>query len=138
MNCRAVSIARVSSPDRRRTSIRALTILESISSASWRSFGLEYDSRLLMGTDILSDSPALVIFSDKSFITDYCMYNVNNGKVTMLKDVELPDNYLSSVMAIVKNKFNISKSILLNNYYKYIMDYIPGVVTERPNYTKKE
>ena len=101
-------------------------------------FGLEYDSRLLMGTDILSDSPALVIFSDKSFITDYCMYNVNNGKVIMLKDVELPDNYLSSVMAIVKNKFNISKSILLNNYYKYIMDYIPGVVTERPNYTKKE
>ena len=97
-------------------------------------FGLEYDSRLLMGTDILSDSPALVIFSDKSFITDYCMYNVNNGKVTMLKDVELPEGYISNVMAVVKNKFNISKSILLNNYYKYIMDYIPGVVTERPHY----
>ena len=101
-------------------------------------FGLEYDSRLLMGTDILSDSPALVIFSDKSFITDYCMYNVNNGKVTMLKDVELPEGYISSVTAIVKNKFNISKSILLNNYYKYIIDYIPGVVTERPKYPKAE
>jgi len=98
-------------------------------------FGLEYDSRLLMGTDILSDSPALVIFSDKSFITDYCMYNVNNGKVTMLKDVELPEGYISSVNAIVKNKFNISKSILVNNYYSYIMDQIPGVVTERPVYT---
>ena len=91
-----------------------------------------------MGTDILSDSPALVIFSDKSFITDYCMYNVNNGKVTMLKDVELPEGYLNSVMAIVKNKFNISKSILLNNYYSYIMDYIPNVVTERPSYPKDE
>ena len=101
-------------------------------------FGLEYDSRLLMGTDILSDSPALVIFSDKSFITDYCMYNVNNGKVTMLKDVELPEGYLNSVMAIVKNKFNISKSILLNNYYSYIMDYIPNVVTERPSYPKDD
>ncbi|MCR5205663.1 MAG: LTA synthase family protein [Lachnospiraceae bacterium] len=100
-------------------------------------FGLEYDSRLLMGSDILSDSPALVIFSDKSFITDYCMYNVNNGKITMLKDVELPDGYISNVMAIVKNKFNISKSILLNNYYKYIMDYIPNVVTERPKYPKE-
>ena len=101
-------------------------------------FGLEYDSRLLMGTDILSDSPALVIFSDKSFITDYCMYNVNNGKTTMLKDVQLPDNYISNVMAVVKNKFNISKSILLNNYYKSIMDYIPNVVTERPHYPKSE
>ena len=97
-------------------------------------FGLEYDSRLLMGSDILSDSPALVIFCDKSFITDYCMYNANNGKTYMLKDVELPDKYISNVMAVVKNKFNISKSILVNNYYKYIMDYIPGVVTERPHY----
>jgi hypothetical protein len=52
----------------------------------------------------------------------------------MLKDVELPDKYISNVMAVVKNKFNISKSILVNNYYKYIMDYIPGVVTERPHY----
>lgn len=97
-------------------------------------FGLEYDSRLLMGSDVLSDSPALVIFCDKSFITDYCMYNANNGKTTMIQDVELPDGYINSVMAVVKNKFNISKSILLNNYYKYIMDYIPGVVTERPSY----
>ena len=97
-------------------------------------FGLEYDSRLLMGSDILSDSPALVIFSDKSFITDYCMYNVNNRKVTMLKDVELPEDYIANVTAIVKNKFNISKSILVNDYYKYIMDYIPNVVTERPHY----
>ena len=100
-------------------------------------FGLEYDSRLLMGTDVLSDSPGLVIFSDKSFITDYCMYNVNNGKIIMLKDVDLPEGYISSVMAIVKNKFSISKSILLNNYYKYIMNYIPDVVTERPHYPKE-
>ena len=101
-------------------------------------FGLEYDSRLLMGSDILSDSPALVIFSDKSFITDYCMYNVNNRKVTMLKDVELPEDYIANVTAIVKNKFNISKSILVNDYYKYIMDYIPNVVTERPHYPVNE
>lgn len=101
-------------------------------------FGLEYDSRLLMGSDILSDSPALVIFSDKSFITDYCMYNVNNRKVTMLKDVELPEDYIANVTAIVKNKFNISKSILINDYYKYIMDYIPNVVTERPHYPANE
>ena len=27
-------------------------------------FGLEYDSRLMMGTDILSDQPGMVIFSN--------------------------------------------------------------------------
>ena len=31
-------------------------------------FGLEYDSRLMMGTDILSDQAGLVIFSNYSFI----------------------------------------------------------------------
>lgn len=96
-------------------------------------FGLEYDSRLLMGNDILSDAPALVMFNDKSFITDYCMYNVNNKEITLLQDVELPEGYIQSVNAIVKNKFNISKSILLNNYYSYIMDYIPNVVTKVPD-----
>jgi len=96
-------------------------------------FGLEYDSRLLMGSDILSDSPALVMFNDKSFITDYCMYNVNNKQITMLQDVELPEGYIQAVNAVVKNKFNISKSILLNNYYSYIMDYIPDVVTTVPD-----
>lgn len=96
-------------------------------------FGLDYDSRLLMGSDILSDSPALVMFSDRSFITDYCMYNVNNKEITMLQDVELPEGYISNVSGIVKNKFNISKSILLNDYYSYIMDYIPDAVTKVPD-----
>ena len=33
-------------------------------------FGLEYDSRLMAGRDILSDEPGLVIFSNYSFLTD--------------------------------------------------------------------
>lgn len=95
-------------------------------------FGLEYDSRLLMGSDILSDSPALVMFSDKSFITDYCMYSTGSGKVTMLQDIELPEDYIKSVSKIVRNKFNISKNVLLLDYYKYIDEFIPNRVTEVP------
>ncbi|HZK34031.1 MAG TPA: sulfatase-like hydrolase/transferase, partial [Bacillota bacterium] len=37
--------------------------------------GLEYDSRLLMGRDLFSDSEPLVIFRDHSFITDKGRYN---------------------------------------------------------------
>ncbi len=95
-------------------------------------FGLEYDSRLFMGTDILSDSPALVIFGNQSFITDLCKYNSKTHEVTMLSDVTLPDGYIENVSRIVKNKFAVSKGILLNDYYRYIMDYIPGVVREVP------
>ena len=96
-------------------------------------FGLEYDSRLFMGSDILSDAPALVIFGNQSFITDYCKYNSKTGKVEMLQeDVELPEDYISSVSRIVRNKFAVSKNILLNDYYRYLLDHIPGVVTKVP------
>ena len=33
-------------------------------------FGLDYDSRLLMGNDIFSDEPGMVVFEDKDWITD--------------------------------------------------------------------
>ena len=96
-------------------------------------FGLEYDSRLFMGSDILSDAPALVIFGNQSFITDYCKYNSKTGNTEMLQEgVELPDDYISSVSRIVRNKFAVSKNILLNDYYRYLLDYIPGLVTRVP------
>jgi phosphoglycerol transferase MdoB-like AlkP superfamily enzyme len=40
-------------------------------------FGIEYDSRLLMGKDILSDFEPLIIFSNRSFITTEGKYNSN-------------------------------------------------------------
>jgi lipoteichoic acid synthase len=51
--------------------------------------GLEYDSRLLMGRDILSDSDPLVMFSDRSFITDKVSYNAKTNKVTSLTGEEI-------------------------------------------------
>jgi phosphoglycerol transferase MdoB-like AlkP superfamily enzyme len=81
-------------------------------------FGLEYDSRLLMGQDILSDSPPLVILSNRSFITDKVKYNSQTGEVTKLTDEELPKDYVSNLNKIVRNKFKVSESILKNDYYR--------------------
>jgi phosphoglycerol transferase MdoB-like AlkP superfamily enzyme len=83
-------------------------------------FGLEYDSRLLMGQDILSDAPPLVILSNRSFITDKVMYNSETGEVTKLTSEELPDNYIVNMNKIVGNKFSISKSILKEDYYRHL------------------
>lgn len=44
-------------------------------------FGVEYDSRLLIGKDILSNSDPLVIFSDRSFITDKRKIFISNRKL---------------------------------------------------------
>ena len=37
-------------------------------------FGIEYDSRLIIGKDILSDAPGLAIFSNRSWVSDYGTY----------------------------------------------------------------
>ena len=38
-------------------------------------FGVEYDSRLLLGRDIMSDSISPIIFQNRSFITEKGKYN---------------------------------------------------------------
>ena len=89
--------------------------------------GIEYDSRLYMGTDIFSDSFGLVQFKDNSFITDYVRYNANTGKAEWLLGADVWEDgykkmYLDQYKTIVKNKFNISRAILNNNYFKTIVD----------------
>ena len=95
----------------------SLDVLPTISNL----LNMEYDSRLLMGSDILSNSSPLVVFSDRSFITERGRYNATkrtftnfNGKI--IKDEE----YLSSMKTEVNNMFIASAEILDNDYYGII------------------
>ena len=83
-------------------------------------FGINYDSRLLIGKDILSDTDGLVILNDRSWITKYGKYNASNQKFTSLTEEEIPENYVNKINEIVANKFVISKNILDTNYYKHV------------------
>ena len=91
-------------------------------------FGMEYDSRLLMGSDILSHSSQLVIFSDRSFITERGMYNAGTKTFTLFEDEEKfeseeeKDKYIKGYQSIVNNKFQISAKILETDYYGYLFD----------------
>jgi lipoteichoic acid synthase len=89
-------------------------------------FGLDYDSRLLMGRDILSDAEPLVILNNRSFITDKVMYNSDNGEVIKLTDEELPGDYVKNINKIIKNKFTVSQSIVSKDYYRYVFPNYPN------------
>lgn len=93
-------------------------------------FGIDYDSRLFMGQDIFSTAAPLVMFSNQSFITDRVMYNSKNGVVTKLVEEELPENYIKTVSAIVKNKFNVSATIIKDDYYSYLKDELERIQNE--------
>ena len=87
-------------------------------------FGVEYDSRLMIGKDILSDSEGIAIFSDHSWVTDYGTYNYRTGTFTLKegKELENQEEYINNMNAYVNNAFSVSKMIIDTNYYTYILN----------------
>ncbi len=83
-------------------------------------FGLEYDSRLLMGKDIFSTSDPLVVFSNRSFITDKAMYNSVTKEVTNLTDNPIDEDYIKNINKEVSGKFVFSAEILDRDYYSQV------------------
>lgn len=82
--------------------------------------GAEYDSRLLAGTDILSDSPALAMTSsNQSWISDYGKYNLANGKFTLFDENNpAPEDHVKNNRNILKKRIEYSQKIIINDYYK--------------------
>jgi lipoteichoic acid synthase len=83
--------------------------------------GLKYDSRLLMGKDILSDAEPLVIFGNRSFITDKGRYNSENKTFTPVKGVNVDEDYVKDTIKIVDSKFYYSAKILDTDYYNIVL-----------------
>ena len=84
-------------------------------------FGVEYDSRLLMGNDILSNNKEeIVIFSDRSFITEKGRYSSITGFFTQNEGVEVDENYADRISEIVYQKFKMSALILDKDYYRRV------------------
>lgn len=88
-------------------------------------FGIDYDSRLIVGKDILSDYEGLAIFSNRSWTSDYGSYDSSTKTFTLKEGKELKDEtieeYVKRINNRVANSFSISKLIIDNNYYEYIL-----------------
>ncbi len=91
-------------------------------------FGLEYDSRLLMGTDVLSGTMPLVILNQDgdgsawNWINAYGEYNSATKKFTPYEGFEATDEeiaaYVKQMNAVVNYKNKYSKYILNEDYYR--------------------
>lgn len=86
--------------------------------------GLEYDSRMLSGTDILSDSQALVAFNSGCWLTDAGYYNRYTGEFTPAEGVTMDaaqiDEYVAAMKKVVNNRRTISEIALTTDAYEYI------------------
>ena len=83
--------------------------------------GVDYDSRLLAGKDVLSDAPHLALLYDRSFITKDFRYNANNGEVIPHDpSITIEKDTLQNYLNYVSNIFTLSSAILTNDYYGFI------------------
>jgi phosphoglycerol transferase MdoB-like AlkP superfamily enzyme len=88
--------------------------------------GLEFDSRLMMGRDVFSNEPPLVIFSNRSFITDKGMFNSVTGDFEPVGDfMKAGDHdrqsYVKSVSELIDAKFLYSAWMLETDYYRKVL-----------------
>lgn len=80
--------------------------------------GAEYDSRLIIGRDILSDSAGLVLFPDRSYVTD--TYEYNAALDTIVGDVS--DETFDAMQLYVADKFIAADNITETGYYSYVAE----------------
>lgn len=83
-------------------------------------FGIEYDSRVIIGKDIMSsNNDGLVILSDRSWVNEYGAYDSSTGGFTPYVE-GIDSKYVVQKTQEVNEKYQISVTMQYNDYYKYI------------------
>ena len=82
--------------------------------------GIEFDSRLLMGTDIFADAEHMAILGDRSFVTPDFYFNAADGSWLSRDEKPVDENAVNRLVTMVKNKFTVSTEILYTDYYRQI------------------
>lgn len=100
-------------------------------------FGIEYDSRLIMGQDLLSDKEGLVVLANRSWISDKVKYNsVTSEIIPRYEGIEVDEEYIAKLNNLVDNQFKISNMVLQNNYYMKL--FKPNEEDKGSNYVKSD
>ena len=103
-------------------------------------FGLEYDSRLLMGSDIMTEGDhfALIKVNGWSWISTQGEYNASAKKFTPSADCTLSEeekaDYISAMNKVIRAKQTYSKQLLDKDYYRHIFKFVSK---EKNNDTKQ-
>lgn len=98
------------------TPVYSLDILPTLSNL----FGLEFDSRLLVGRDVFSDTQPLVLWPTYCWKTDKGTYDISTNTFTPYEGVTVEEGYVEYISSLVANKITFSKAIQQYNYYDVV------------------
>ena len=84
-------------------------------------FNLDYDPRLYLGEDLLSDDyESITIFADGSWKNEVAYYNAKRNSVSYFTDKKYTAEELSSINNSVSTKLSISNSAIKSNYFNHL------------------
>ena len=84
-------------------------------------FGVEYDSRLMVGRDVFSDQMPLVLWTEYSWKTELATYNGVTGEFLPAEGADVGEEYREQIAAIVRNKITFSDVVLDYDYYGILL-----------------
>ncbi len=89
-------------------------------------FGLEYDSRLLVGRDVFSEEEPLVLWNNYSWMTTEGKYNSSTGVFTPSATCTMTEDevnaYVERMKTIVSNKISFSRNVLDEDFYGFLFN----------------
>lgn len=84
--------------------------------------GLSFDSRLLMGRDILAEGEHVAVLGDRSFVTKDIYFDAETGTVTARTAAPVGEDTVERLTADVKNRFTVSTEMLYTDYFAKVRD----------------
>lgn len=98
-------------------------------------FNLDYDPRLYMGSDVLSDEYLNVVaFADGSWKNDLAYYNAATSEITYYVENSYTLDEIRAINETITNKMQISSLIIENDYYTYLDNALTAKEIEKETY----
>ena len=83
-------------------------------------WGVEYDSRMLSGTDVFSDGTHVAVLSDRSFLTDTVWFNAGKGSAVYPQGEEaVPEGYVEAMNQLIATRFSVASNLLQKSYFDF-------------------
>ena len=87
-------------------------------------FGVEYDSRLLVGRDVLSNQEPVIFWPDYSWKPDKGTYDRKTNTFTPVEGVTVEDGYIDRINTIVANRITYSRTVTDKNFFGHLAEDI--------------
>ncbi len=104
--------------------VYSLDILPTLSNL----FGVEYDSRLIVGRDVFSDAEPIVLWYDYTWKTDKGIYDSQTRTFIPAEGTQVDEAYIQRIKDIVYNKIYYSREAQNTDYFNYLWEALGNEV----------